>query len=163
MKTIELSRGLVALVDDADFEALNRHKWSALKACRTWYAVRESETGFAYMHRVIAVTPKGVKTDHMDGNGLNNQRANLRVCTNGQNSRNQTRKRTGREFTSRFRGVSLHRATGKWLAQIGGHGAHKYLGLFACEIAAAGAYDAAGISRDPEFFTPNFSASWLAP
>lgn len=161
MRTIELTQGKVALVDDEDFAELSRHKWSVLKASRCWYAVRSAPTGFLYMHAVIAGTPKGSKTDHADGDGLNNRRSNLRVCSDAQNSNNQTRKRLG--CSSQYRGVSLHRATGKWLAQIKDTGRYMYLGLFESERAAAGAYDAAGIARDPEYFTPNFSASWLAP
>lgn len=160
MKTIELTRGKVAIVDNEDFDELRRHKWSALKTGRTWYAVRQSPAGFLYMHGVVAGTPSGSKTDHVDGDGLNNQRANLRVCTSAQNSCNQTRKRA--DCSSRYRGVT-RRPDGKWMAQIKGDGVYAYLGLFESEHDAAGAYDVAGMARDPNYFTPNFSASWLAP
>jgi hypothetical protein len=101
-----------------------------------------------------------MQTDHIDGDGLNNQRHNLRSATDLQNACNQTRKRAG--CASQFRGVTWHRRAEKWQAQIkiGGH--LKYLGSFRDEFAAARAYDAAGIARDPDHFTPNFSASWLA-
>jgi len=163
MKTIKLSRGKEAVVDDEDFEALSRHKWSALKATSgSWYAVRMCGGAYLYMHAIVAGTPKGkAKTDHIDGDGLNNRRGNLRICTNKQNAHNHTRKRKG--CGSQYRGVSLHRATGKWLVQIRTDGIGRYVGLFESEIDAAGAYDAAGFARDPEHFTPNFSASWLSP
>ncbi len=162
MREIMLSRGKVAIVDDEDFEELNAHKWHALKACRTWYACRRAGPDFLYMHAVIAVTPKGAKTDHRDGDGLNNTRRNLRICTDQQNACNQTRKRSD-GITSRYRGVSWDKVNCKWLVNITGGGVKKNLGRYDCEFYAAGVYDAAGIARDPDHFTPNFSASWLAP
>jgi hypothetical protein len=113
------------------------------------------------MHSVVAGTPDGMTTDHINGDGLDNRRCNLRVCTWSQNRRNQTRKMEG--CTSRFRGVSWDPPNGKWRAAIRVDGGRIALGRFVSEYDAAGAYDAAGISRDPEHFTPNFSASWLAP
>ncbi len=59
--------------------------------------------------------------------------------------------------------MSWDASRGKWEARIKVDGKLKHLGRFFNEFDAAGAYDAAGIARDPEFFTPNFSASWLAP
>jgi hypothetical protein len=163
MREIKLTRGQAALVDDEDFESLNAHKWTAAKTRYTWYAQRtvgpRGGQRLVLMHAVIAGTPKGSKTDHVDGNGLNNGRSNLRVCTTGQNQHNQIRKQEGR--SSRFRGV--HWSGGKWQATIACKGRSMYLGRFESEYSAAGAYDVAGIARDPEFFTPNFSASWLAP
>jgi hypothetical protein len=162
MREISLSRGKFAIVDDEDYEGLNQHKWYALKACRTWYAARRAGTDFVYMHAVLAQTPKGAKTDHVDGDGLNNRRGNLRICTDAQNACNQTRKRRG-EHTSRYRGVHWDKVNCKWLVNITGAGFKKNLGRYSCEFYAAGVYDAAGIARDPKHFTPNFSASWLAP
>lgn len=165
MREIKLSRGKVALVDDEDFEELSKYKWHALKGCHTWYAARNgcgNEREYVYMHAVIACSPSGSKTDHRDGDGLNNIRSNLRVCTAEQNARNQTRKRSD-GITSRYRGVHWDSVNGKWRAQIKSGGRTLSLGRFDNEFDAAGAYDAAGIARDPEFFTPNFSASWLAP
>lgn len=165
MREIQLTQGKVAIVDDEDFESLNKHRWHALKACRTWYAARNgygNGRDYVYMHAVIASAPSGSKTDHKDGDGLNNTRSNLRVCTDEQNARNQTRKRNG-EHTSRYRGVHWDSTNSKWRAQIKSGGRTLSLGRFGNEFDAAGAYDAAGIARDPEFFTPNFSASWLAP
>lgn len=163
MKKIALTRGKVALVDDEDFETLSCHKWCADKKGRTWYAVRRPGPGRAnvLMHSAIAGTPAGMTTDHIDGDGLNNTRANLRVCTKGQNRQNQTRKIE--RCTSRFRGAHWDPVNRKWISSIRVCGIKKYLGRFSTEFEAAGAYDAAGIERDPEYFTPNFSASWLAP
>lgn len=166
MKSIALTQGQFAIVDDDDYEYLAKHKWQAQRTSRdTFYAVRhvriDGRQRRLYMHAVIAQTPAGADTDHIDGDSLNNRRANLRVTSKAQNQYNQTRKRSG--CTSRYRGVSRHAASGRWHASIEIGGSGRSLGYFKSEHDAAGAYDAAGIARDPEHFTPNFSASWLVP
>jgi len=97
MKKIKLTKKQVALVDDSDYEELNRFKWHARKTVKTFYAERTFTIGNGkrknvFMHRYIMQTPKGFDTDHIDGNGLNNQRSNLRVCTRSENLRNQGKK-----------------------------------------------------------------------
>jgi len=170
MREIKLTQGKVALVDDADFEELSKHKWWAYyrRSENRWYCARKAPSGVerprqktVYMHAVIAGTQPGFDTDHIDGDGLNNTRRNLRVCTRAENQHNQTRKNQGR--TSRYRGVSWNNKNRKWEAVIRSNWKQAYLGGFDSEHDAAGAYDVAGIARDPEHFTPNFSASWLAP
>jgi hypothetical protein len=147
---------------------LNQFNWAAMAHCRTFYVRRqETNTGSGprqktvHMHAAIMTPPEGWQVDHVDGNGLNNQRSNLRVVTARQNQHNRVHKQAG--CSSRFRGVSLHKRSGKWKAQIKLAGVIHYLGMFSCEVAAAAAYDVAGFARDPEHFTPNFSASFLAP
>jgi hypothetical protein len=96
MKGIPLTRGKVALVDDEDFEVLNTHKWYAHKDHCTFYACRQAEDGSKKkmtMHRQLLSLKlgrpllKGEKTDHWNGNGLDNKRENLRLSTNAQNGR----------------------------------------------------------------------------
>jgi HNH endonuclease len=158
MKTIELTQGQVAIVDDEDFEELNKYNWCANRDKHTWYAHRRNIKGLKprklRMHSVIAGTPIGMQTDHINGNGLDNRRSNLRIVNDKQNNHNQTHKR--KNTTSRFRGVSWYTKLGKWRAQLQSDGNMKHIGLFACEVEAARAYDAAGWARDPEHFTPNF-------
>jgi hypothetical protein len=168
MKTIPLTQGQFAVVDDADYEALSQHKWCAEKKGRTYYAVRgrkrnerQSGRGNIKMHMVIAGTPPGHDTDHVDGNGLNNQRRNLRVVSHAHNLHNTTRKQHG--CTSRFRGISWSARERRWRAAVQVDGRRIELGYFKCEFEAAAAYDAAGIANFGEHFTPNFSASWMAP
>lgn len=160
MKTIELTQGRHAIVDDDDFEILSLHKWRAHKGRHgNWYAVTGERA--LMMHTLINAPEAGLFTDHKDGDGLNNRRSNLRTVTRGQNRRNQTNRSEG--FTSRFRGVSWHPQSGKWRARSRLAGSGGSLGLFESEVDAAGAYDASGIAADPEHFRPNFSASILAP
>jgi hypothetical protein len=104
MKKIELTHGKVALVDDADFDLLNKHKWFYH---HHGYAMRRNGKKMCFMHRVIMDTPKGMYTDHIDHDKLNNQRCNLRICTLSENNRNAKKKKNG---TSKYMGVCLVKA-----------------------------------------------------
>ena len=106
MKTIQLTQGQFALVDDEDYDFLMQWKWQAHKDKSTYYATRVEygkniKKGIK-MHRVIMNTPRNMETDHKDRNGLNNQKYNLRICTRGQN---QTNKRNWGK--SKNKGVNL--------------------------------------------------------
>ncbi len=114
MKSIPLSRGLVAVVDDADFEELSRFKWSATSFRTSGpYAVRKDGSRMVLMHRELLCA--GL-VDHIDGNGLNNQRANLRPASVGENAHNQRMRSTN---TSGVKGVSFDKARGKWIGFVG--------------------------------------------
>jgi hypothetical protein len=98
-KEIILTRGKVAIVDDEDFKYLNQYKWYASKIPKydLWYANRTTslkKEGFRKdigMHRVIMNPPPKMFVDHIDHNGLNNQRSNLRIVTQRQNNQNMRR------------------------------------------------------------------------
>lgn len=134
MKEIKLTQGLVAMVDDEDYEKLNQFKWQAKTNCSVYYAKRRapgpkriSET--IWMHRdVLGTPPAGMEIDHIDGNGLNNQKKNLRFCTHKENMQNQHGIRPTN--TSGVPGVSRHKQTGKWRAQIQKDNKFYHLGLF---------------------------------
>jgi len=132
-REIPLTKGKVALVDDGDYESLNKHKWTALKNYNTFYAKRESGGKTIYMHRVILGTQPGFETDHIDGNGLNNQKYNLRFVSVRENGQNRHQ-----EKTSRFPGVSKFR--NKWKSQCLIGKERIYLGLFDTEEEAFAAY-----------------------
>ncbi len=144
MKTIPLSRGLVAIVSDRDHKSLSRFKWSATLISGIYYAVRTDRANMVYMHRqILGLCDHNLQSDHKDLDGLNNQRSNLRVATRSLNGANR-RKRPG--LTSRFKGVSLQKVTGKWIAQISDRLGKingrplRYLGTFENEQDAADAY-----------------------
>ena len=79
------------------------------------------------MHSVIAKTPKGLETDHIDGDTLNNQKRNLRVCTKSQNQHNR---KISSNNKSGFKGVSYNKKNKKWQADIQCNGVKIYLGYF---------------------------------
>ena len=95
MKEIKLSKNgwkyrgkYVALVDDADYEWLNEYNWKVMIRKHTNYAYRYENGKFIYIHRVIMTTPDNLEVDHLDCNGLNNQKHNLRNCTRKENHNN---------------------------------------------------------------------------
>lgn len=137
MKKIELTRGLFAILDDEDFDSINKFKWYARKGRYTWYASRKvmekDKTGkwkhkeLIHMHRVINKTPKSLFTDHINGNGLDNTKNNLRSVTNSQNLLNS---RIRADNSSGFRGISWHKSRKKWRVYISDNGKHRHIGLF---------------------------------
>ena len=135
MKLIRLSQGKEAVVDDKDFEFLNKNKWYCWSFGGMLYAARTIEvfgkSKSILMHRVICNSPKGSITDHIDGNGLNNQRSNLRVASSRVNQRNQSRHRASPTALG-----TTHHKSGKYQAQARG----KYLGLFDTEQEAHTAF-----------------------
>lgn len=164
MKKIPLTKNKFALVDDEDYERLNRFKWHALDSRGTHYAVRNRPTkngkrGPIRMHRDILNLKLGDKrqADHIDGNGLDNRKSNLRICNNRQNCQN----RKPRQGTSRFKGVSFHcrkdRPNWKrWLTQIQINGKNKHVGYYKDEVRAAMAYDEIALKAFGEFARLNF-------
>lgn len=142
MKEIPLTQGKLALVDDADFDELSQYKWFVTRGNPNLYAARHNPMGgrrgaMVKMHQQLLGTKGG---DHRDGNGLNNQRDNLRACTAQQNGMNK-RPRDG--CASRFKGVHLCKTSkaNPWRAQIMVGYKHINLGLYATEKEAAHAYN----------------------
>jgi len=156
MKTIPLTQGQVAFVDEQDFESLNAYTWHALRRKHGFYAGRNAPHQIRpkaiAMHRQIMGFPEG-EVDHRNGNGLDNRRENLR-CVGNYNPRAYKAKAEGK--SSRFRGVRWHRVRKKWSAQIGVDYKSIYLGLFPSEEAAAGAYDEAALEFFGELASLNF-------
>lgn len=153
MIEIPLTRGLVAVIDDDDVELVQPYSWRALKGRHTHYAMRGSADRDAaplYMHSVIS----GYRlTDHINGNGLDNRRANLRPATETQNLANQ-RKRGG--GSSQFKGVTWDRDRNLWLAQIQVGGRNRSLGRHRSEEDAARAYDDAARDAFGQYAAINF-------
>jgi len=140
MKTIFLTQNKVAIVDDADFEFLNQFKWQYHLpgyAWRTDYSGGKKKT--VPMHRLIINTPKGMETDHINGNGLDNRRNNLRFATKQENQMNQRVQK--RNKSSKYKGVNWHKVTQKWQVRIHKNKVVLHIGCFDSEKEAALAYN----------------------
>ena len=159
MKEIQLSKGgknkgkYVALVDDEDFETLNQFRWYAMKYKRTVYAGRHIVVNGNRATQFLQwdiLNGKGI--DHIDGNGLNNQKSNLRFCTISENQMNSRK----RENTSSiYKGVHFNNRNKKWKAQIYINEKSIHLGYFTNEIEAAKAYNTKAIALFCEFANLN--------
>ncbi len=163
VRHIPLTRGKFAIVDEEDFERLNRYKWHALCIRGKWYARRAPGGKAIMMHREIMKAPKDKFVDHVDGNGLNNRRCNLRLCNQQQNMQN----RRPLVRSSKFKGVWYCKRTKKWGAVIVFNGKKYHLGRFDDEIEAARAYDRKAIELFGEFAYLNFpedarAKGWIA-
>jgi hypothetical protein len=153
MKEIILTRGMVANVDDEDYEYLNQWKWQARKSRRDYCAIRRERRGHGrkvtfYMHRIIMNAPEGVMIDHKNHNPLDNRRSNLRYCDYSQNNAN--RRSTG---SSKYLGV--HLKNGRPVAQIKTNNKVLYLGSYNTEEDAALAYNEAANKYHGEFANLN--------
>lgn len=132
MKIVKLSQGLETTIDDDTFERLPFKTWHAKKHGKTFYA-RHCDNGCnVYLHRLIVEAPEGLEVDHIDGNGLNNLRSNLRVVSHRQNMENIHVSKT-----SKYPGVYWNPAANKWQAYANRGGKSIYLGVFSREIDAA--------------------------
>jgi hypothetical protein len=140
MKEIQLTQGMIALVDDEDFECLNKFKWVVYNKSNrnTCYAMRRHGTTSVLLHREILNILPGIDVDHKDGNGLNNQKSNLRICTTTQNQMNAMLRK---DSTSGFKGVSWKKDRNKWAAQIQINKKRKCLGYFPTKEEAAVKYN----------------------
>jgi len=168
MKQIPLTQGKFALVDDEDFEYLSQWKWnvSLSKKGNTGYAVRSQRYGrikiSICMHRLIMGLENGDKrqVDHIDHDGLNNQKQNLRACTAQENQRNTTSRKNS---SSKYLGVRLQKRKLKKTnseresiqARIRIHGKLIHLGCFNTEEAAALAYNEKALELFGEFANLN--------
>jgi hypothetical protein len=137
VRYIPLTKGLFAMVAAEDYERVSQYTWTALCSSKNAYACRNDRGKTVYLHQFLMNPPKGMVVDHIDGNGLNDRRSNLRVCTKQQNSFN-CRPIIG---SSRFKGVHFFKPAGKWRARIRLNGREMCIGYFDDEIEAAKAYD----------------------
>ena len=141
MKTVSLTKGLLATVDDGDFELVSKYRWSA-SVCNGGhvYAVACINGWNQRMHRFILGLGRRKDDkrviDHIDGDSLNNVRSNLRICTVAQNAKN-VRKVSG--ALSRFKGAQFNQ--GLWSTSITSDGDKHYIGSFDHEVMAAVTYN----------------------
>lgn len=120
------------IIDDEDYEIISKYKWSLKKSNNTYYA-RHGYPKKIYIHRFLT---RYKMTDHINGNGLDNRRNNLRECSQKENSRNSKT----RKHSSKYKGVHWDKVNLKWTAQIMVDYKQIKLGRFVKEIEAALAY-----------------------
>lgn len=140
---VPLTKGYTAIIDAADAPLVEKHNWAAIIARNTVYAQRNGKKGehlkSVLLHRAIMRAPADRQVDHVNGRGLDNRRANLRLATNAENARNRTRQSNN---ASGYKGV--RKSNSRWSAEIRCDGVCKYLGIFDTpELAHAAYCDAA--------------------
>ncbi|MBN2137484.1 MAG: HNH endonuclease [Sedimentisphaerales bacterium] len=160
-RRIRISSPKYTIVDPEDYEALACYEWLGYKSGQQFYAARQErvrvngrrKVSIIPLHRQIMPVGKGLIVDHVNRDGLDNRKSNLRAGTQAQNICNS--KRTARS-SSMYKGVSWHKASKKWRALVAFGGKTKFLGYFADEVEAAKAYDAGARELHGEFAYLNF-------
>lgn len=140
-----LTQNQLCEVDEPDLKLLGKYRWYADKGHNTYYAKtnikqEDGKRKRLKMHQLLMRTPKGMHTDHINHDGLDNRRENLRVCTASQNQMN-SRLRKG--STSKYKGVHWNKSKKRWCVRIKLNGKRKHLGYFTTEQEAALAYNKA--------------------
>lgn len=155
-REIQLTHDKAALVDDKDFDRVNQFKWNADHHYMSlWYARTKVNGKKISMHRFILDLGNldKIGIDHINGNGLDNRRANLRLATSAENQRNRGKQKNN---TAGFKGVTWKKAAKKYCARIAINGKDKHIGYFESKEDAARAYDKAALREFGEFAKTNF-------
>ena len=159
MIKIPLTKNQFALIDEIDYPLISQcgiNRWFCLDHGKRQYAQAtysvKNKTKHIYMHRLIMGNPKGKEIDHINFNGLDNRRENLRICSKSQNHFNIRKSKSA----SKYKGVIAVPSTGKWAARIKVDGKKIHLGTFVNEADAGRAYDRAAIQYGGEFAFLNF-------
>lgn len=140
MKTIPLTQGKVAIVDDEDYSKISAYKWYVSGKNGNAYAATRINGGNVQMHRFILNPKSGVFVDHINRNPFDNRKENLRACTHQQNMFNQA---PPKNKTSKYKGVHWHKRDNRWVSSIRFNDKLFHLGNFKDEIDAALYYDVA--------------------
>lgn len=150
MKKIKLTQGKVALVDDEDFEELNKHKWFiySIGYAARYIRINKTKRKMISMHRIIMGRPAGMEVDHINHNILDNRKKNLRIVTHGQNMYNM---KLSKSNTSGYKGVSWSKTAKKWSGLIQVNNKSIWLGNFKIKEDAAMAYNEAARKYHGEF------------
>lgn len=153
---IPLSKGQYAVIDEEDHARVAVHRWHVMTRRRTSYGESRIDGRTVLLHRFLLDAPPGLQVDHVDGDGLNCTRANLRLCSVRENAHNRSRSPRN---TSGYKGV--FRDGRRWRAQIMEHQRGVSLGTFGTPEEAARAYDQAARERFGEFARTNESMGLL--
>lgn len=149
-KSIDLTKGQIAIIDDDDYERVSKYSWYSHKSTNnTYYARSKINKKGIYLHRFIMKVDNTVIIDHINGNKLDNRKCNLRQCNYQQNGAN----RKSLLHSSKFKGVTFRKKCKKrpWEASIQINGITLYLGNFSTELDAAKKYNEAAIREFGEF------------
>jgi len=138
----------IVLIDDEDFELVSKYNWSLYGKDNKFYAENKSSDIYLIMHRLIMNAPPGQMIDHINGNGLDNRKENLRFCSKKENAWNQELRS---DNTSGYKGVSWDKAKKKWMATIKVNYKRIFLGYYKIKEDAAIAYNNAAIKYFNEF------------
>lgn len=151
---VALSDGTAVEIDDADQELFSQLRWHRQPARHTTYVSATRNKRTVYLHRFLLGEPS-LFVDHINGDGLDNRRQNLRLATRSENARNSTK----RKSMSRFRGVAFHAASGCWMAQIHLPGGQILARYDKTEIGAAEKYNSLAIEHFGAFARLNDMAA----
>lgn len=153
---IPISRGLFATIDREDYERVTnggKWKWTALPTKWTAYVrrnvTRDGRQHSLYLHRFIMGDREGFEIDHIDGNGLNCSKSNMRYATKAQNAQNQKLKKSN---SSGIKGVTFNKIQMKWQAYITIDRRMIHLGFHFTKEAAAAAREAAAKIAHGNFY-----------
>lgn len=152
MRKIKLTQGHYALVDDEDWEFVALFKWQVVISRTKKYAAHNMSSSRLMMHRIILKAKKGMEVDHINGDGLDNTRKNLRLCTQQQNAYNRV---VYKRNTSGFKGVTFHKRQKSYQARIRVNTKLIHLGRYKDKIKAAIAYNEAAKKYHGEFASLN--------
>jgi len=148
VKYIKLTQNKYAIVDDIDYKRVSLFKWHVQKDKNTFYARTNtskklgSQRTVRMHHFIVGFPLHNLKVDHINGNGLDNRKENLRIISNRENCQNTVKSRFGLK-TSIYPGVNWMKAKKKWRAEIQINGKQIHLGLFESEEEAAYKYEEA--------------------
>lgn len=151
MKTIKITQNKQLIIDDEDFESVSKHKWSAVKKGNNFYAVSRIDGKIVSAHRfLLNINDSKILIDHIDRDGLNNQKINLRFCNKSQNGANCRPK-----GTSIYLGVCWNKKNKVWKSSIGFCNKNIFIGNFFDEKEAALSYNKKAIELFGEFANIN--------
>jgi len=159
-RRIPLTKGRFAIVDPDDYTRLNHFNWYAAKSIHTWYAIRSLTTSRhgkrknQYMHHLVIAIPAGCFADHINHNGLDNRKANLRPATLSQNIRH--RRKFNTPSRSKFKGLTWRKKEKAWHVRITVNDKRLFLGSFKDELEAARTYDSSAKLYYGDYASLNF-------
>lgn len=161
---ISLNKGKTTIIDAEDYNKIKMYTWRTFKCKNTCYVTSDASVSGGLrkktllLHRLILDLKRGISVDHINGDGLDNRRNNLRIATKQQNgfNRNKNKERNGKKCSSKYKGVGWHTRDKLWYAQNKNNYKMIHLGYFKSEEEAARAYDRKAKELFGEYAKLNF-------